>query len=683
MKKLRNLKRLYISGNKFPEMPPEIIEKNMDRPHVILDYILNLQGSEGAKPLNEMKLIIVGQGGVGKTSLVSRLTRDTYIDKEVKTAGIQISDLTVPWGEESLKVNIWDFGGQEIMHATHQFFLTKRSLYVLVIDARQGEQDSKTEYWLKLINSFGANSPTIVVINKTDEHPLDLNKSGLKKKYPFIQGFFDVSCKSGVGLEELKSSIISEAKKLEHLRDMLPLSWFKAKEKLGEMDTDYISFERYLEIAAECGVHGDDTALSLIDLLHDLGIVLNFRDDLKLQETNVLNPDWATNGVYKILNSFELFHAKGVLRFKDLRSILPEKRYPIQKHNFIIELMKKFEICFEYDDPNDVKYLIPDLLSRDQPDINWDYSESLAFEIHYDVFPSSIISRFIVRNNHLISLRTYWHSGVVLESEGNKALVVADFEDKKIFVWINGVASTRRAFLMSIRQSFASIHSTIPKISAVEKVPFKGAAIDYLHLRNLELMGETHLVPEGLNERISISSILVGIDDGKQIVSPSSSPQTATIDPPQRAVLSRLAKEPMQMRSDPLNGLSGAHQALTSNISGAISFFSGVLGFLISYYELQLSILWSIGVGFLFVVLSRFALRLFDRGFLFRRMLLSWVTLGLGLLSLWPITAIFDIGTLTIDFGSPPTQIVAMIWCFGLIVFASLALWEARVSDRQ
>jgi internalin A len=64
-------------------------------------------------------------------------------------------------GEREIKVNFWDFGGQEIMHATHQFFLSKRSLYILVLD---GRKDEKPEYWLKLIENFGGDSPVLVVI---------------------------------------------------------------------------------------------------------------------------------------------------------------------------------------------------------------------------------------------------------------------------------------------------------------------------------------------------------------------------------------------------------------------------------------------------------------------------------------------------------------------------------------
>ncbi|MBT4627428.1 MAG: hypothetical protein HOC63_12145, partial [Rhodospirillales bacterium] len=66
------------------------------------------------------------------------------------------------------------------MHATHQFFLSHRSLYILVLD---GRRDEKTEYWLKNIESFGGNSPILIVMNKIDQNPsFELNQRFLKEK---------------------------------------------------------------------------------------------------------------------------------------------------------------------------------------------------------------------------------------------------------------------------------------------------------------------------------------------------------------------------------------------------------------------------------------------------------------------------------------------------------------------
>ncbi len=94
------------------------------------------------------------------------------------------------------------------MHATHQFFLTKRSLYLLVLDSRLDEKENRVEYWLKIIQSFGGDSPIIVVCNKNDEHDLELDWRGLQNKYPAIKAFAKkVSCKTGDGIAELRELI--------------------------------------------------------------------------------------------------------------------------------------------------------------------------------------------------------------------------------------------------------------------------------------------------------------------------------------------------------------------------------------------------------------------------------------------------------------------------------------------
>ena len=84
-----------------------------------------------------MKLIILGRGGVGKTSLVNRLVHGTFDPASAKTQGIQITQWPVSVDDETVRLHVWDFGGQEIMHATHQFFLTERSLYFVVLSGRE------------------------------------------------------------------------------------------------------------------------------------------------------------------------------------------------------------------------------------------------------------------------------------------------------------------------------------------------------------------------------------------------------------------------------------------------------------------------------------------------------------------------------------------------------------------
>ena len=153
--------------------------------------------------LNEAKLLVVGNEAVGKTSLIRYLVenrpRNTSEPKTPNIAireRIQINDW-IPRGC-SVTLHAWDFGGQEMMHGTHRFFLTERSLYLIVLEARK-EDDRSIYDWLKTVRTHGGDSPVIVVINKDDlkDHHLDLNESGLQKDYPNIVGFVKASCDPG------------------------------------------------------------------------------------------------------------------------------------------------------------------------------------------------------------------------------------------------------------------------------------------------------------------------------------------------------------------------------------------------------------------------------------------------------------------------------------------------------
>lgn len=509
--KLRKLSKLELRHNPL-QMPPELLEKNTN-PKAIFAYYF----AGERKSLNEVKLLIVGQGAVGKTSILSRIINNVFDSNQPKTEGISINQwaidnrqqatLSAGSNQSSIKLNIWDFGGQEIMHATHQFFLTKRSLYLLVLDARLTQEENRVEYWLKIIQSFGGESPVLIVGNKTDQHPLDIDRTGLQKKYPNIVGILETSAVTGAGIEALKDEITKRVDTLPHVRDFLPEAWFTIKSEMEELgrEKNFITQDEYLSLCRANDVTDETSQNTLIGFLHDLGVVLHFQDDPRLEALGILNPQWVTNGVYKILNSHELFQNQGTLTLGTLHKILNLPEYPGNKRLFIVDMMKKFELC--YDIETDNTFLIPDLLPKDEP-YTGEWNDALAFQIHYNVLPSSIISRFIVRMNAFIHKNTIWRSGVVLKSGDNTALVKADAEDRKINIWVSGELATRREFLAVIRAEFAAIHKTIAKIEAIEKVPLPDAPdstpIDLEFLQKLASEGRDKLPVQVGNQIIDL-----------------------------------------------------------------------------------------------------------------------------------------------------------------------------------
>ena len=297
LRNLQNLEKLDLRGCGL-SIPEGVIGSDWDHlgnPQQILEYYFSLQTAEQRQPLNECKVLLVGQGKVGKTSIVNRLLDKTFNSHELKTDGIEIRQwrltVTDPSGQDqAVRLNVWDFGGQEIMHATHQFFLTEHSLYLLVLDARLDEGENRLEYWLKIIESFGADSPVSVVGNQVDEHPLDLDRKGLQAKYPQIRAFVETSCKANQGFENLTAIIRREITAMSEVFEPLPLEWFLVKDRLEKMEENYIEYHRYNELCTAESVTKPISQETLLTRLHCLGIVLAFQDHDLLRNTHVLNP---------------------------------------------------------------------------------------------------------------------------------------------------------------------------------------------------------------------------------------------------------------------------------------------------------------------------------------------------------------------------------------------------------
>lgn len=529
------LEYLDLRGNLGLNIPPEILDDYLNPKKILSYYFTGIKGSR--KSWLQAKLLVVGQGSVGKTCVIERILNGTYNKNQNKTEGISINEWTIndeklgtqkkpsqlplPIHRSAIKLNMWDFGGQEIMHATHQFFLTKRSLYLLVLDSRLTQEENRVEYWLKIIQSFGDQSPILIVGNKIDQHPLDIDHTGLQKKYPNIVGILETSAATGAGIEDLKAAITEQVNNMPHVRDLLPEAWFVVKTKLEELgkQSNFITHDKYLELCNENEVNDETSQHTLIGFLHDLGLILYFQDDYRLSELGILSPQWVINGVYKIINSPALFHNKGILTVSMLDEILNLPEYPRSKRLSIVDLMKRFELC--YDLEHDKSFLVPDLLSKDKP-AELQFVGIPAFEYVYPVFTSKIITRFIVRMNQKIDNGLVWRTGVVLKIGENKAFVRANIEDRKITIAIDGLEHTRRDALSAIRYQLDEIHNSIKGLEPQKRVPIPEAPnaepIEYDYLLMLERDGqETYLAKDNTRLiKVNIRELLSGIENESQ-----------------------------------------------------------------------------------------------------------------------------------------------------------------------
>ena len=467
------LRDLHIQGNPNLSIPASILAQN-DAP-TILAYDRKMRTAAERRPLNEAKMILVGRGAVGKTTLVHQLVHGRFVTKH-KTKGIQVSDWEVKDGQETITAHVWDFGGQEIMHGTHQFFLTERALYVLVLAGREDREDEDAEYWLKMIGAFGGAAPVIVVLNKIREHRFEVDEEALKEKYPNIVGFIETDCKKNVGIKKLRKAVEDQIRCMEDVKKVFPAAWYRIKQDLPTRAANFMSFDQFREICAELGEKDAKEQEHLAHFLHVLGIALNYRDDPRLSETSVLNPHWVTGGIYSLINDDKIMERRGVLRHSDLARILKAQDYPADKHDFLLLLMKKFELCFPLDDEGK-EWLIPELLTKKGPPLSkeFDPAKALCFEYRYDsLLPHGLIPRFISRTYTRIVDSLHWRTGVVVTWKGLNILIRADTDSKLVEIRLQAAWTDVPGALNWVRGHFNHIHANFKNLNPREYVKMFG-----------------------------------------------------------------------------------------------------------------------------------------------------------------------------------------------------------------
>lgn len=471
-----SLKELYLEGNPFDMLPPEIVARGI---HSIRNFYKELEEKDF---LYEVKLILVGQGRVGKTCLSKAIVTSNYnLEDTESTEGININRWTIPKDEiaffnskiqRDFQVNIWDFGGQEIYHSTHQFFLTKRSIYLLVTESRKEDSHDDFFYWLNIIKLLGDSSPVMIVLNKCDQPTKELPVKEFKESFSNITDLYKISLKSGYEkkLNEFKNAVKSIASNLPHIGNPLPKVWVDIRielEALKLSGKDYITESEYLEI---CRRHyrKEDSALFLSEYFHDLGVLLHFQDDIDLKDTIILNHEWLTNGVYKILDDQKVIEQKGRFTNDDIKRIWSEEEFR-HKNRELLSLMKnrKFDLCFEL--PNG-EYLIPRLLPVDEVEHTWESTpDNTKFEFRYKFMPKGILTRLIVKMNTDIFENKFWRYGVILKYDGTKALIKEKYFENKITIELIG--SHKREYLFNIRKVIREIHNDFKNIKVTEMIP--------------------------------------------------------------------------------------------------------------------------------------------------------------------------------------------------------------------
>lgn len=456
----------HVSFERCPLVrpPPEIVAQGRE---AVLNYFREL-AAQDVDYLFEAKLLLVGEGGAGKTSLLRRLYQPQLglPAEDETTRGIDIHRHEFRAVDGSpFRLNVWDFGGQQIYHATHQFFLTKNSLYVLVDDTRKDAksvQDEGFKYWFEVIEALSDGSPLLIFQNEKGGRSKTIDQAGIKGRFANLKEVYSGDLVEPLATDQLRGAIEHFVQGLPHIGEAVPAHWVSVRRALEDRSqlVPFISQQEYFDIYAEYLPFDRDKALYLSHFLHDLGVFLHFQEDRALRGTVILQNRWATEAVFRVLDDEKVKRAWGRFTLADCDRIWATSEYA-DMHAQLLALMEKFELCYRLADLTPECWIAPQLLSPSAPaDLEMGKRPGdLLLHYRYEFLPKGLVNRLMVRM-HRFARRPdqAWASGVLFEHDDSRLLVRTAVTGNEITLRARG--SERKALLSVIASDLDALNES-------------------------------------------------------------------------------------------------------------------------------------------------------------------------------------------------------------------------------
>lgn len=571
---LKKLSTLYLRDTGLVDLPPSLAqleylqELNLDdnplNPALQSAYKQGLDAvkaylrslEQNAEPLYEAKLVLVGEGNVGKTTLLKALKGkqgEAPQEHEPTTHGVEIDihGLRLPHPTQDgveIQLNAWDFGGQDVYRVTHQFFFSKRSLYLLVWEPRRGVQQGQVEDWLNMIRLRVGDEARVIIVSthcKTGERIARIDQPVFKQQYgDMIVGFHEVDSLvpdpvtgEMTGIAELKKVIASEASKLKQMGMGFNRDWKAARDELLALPEPRISFGTFSRICAARGLSGIDTE-TLAHLMHDLGYIVHYADDEKLRDDVVLKPEWLTKAIGFVLENRATAEREGILPDGELYKVWhdhnfkDEPRYTSDLYPFFLRLMEKYDVSYRLPEDRHAS-LVAQHVPQVRPELPWlpeqeppENLRRIAMICAMEEDPPGLVPWMIVRthdyaveqNHHH---RLHWQKGMFLRHEPHgEAILVLEKREFCIYTqaewpehFMNVIHSTLEKLIddnwpgLKDRYRFM-----VPCPETVDGQACKGR-FNITGLRKFLAEGDTHVRCQECSCKLSIAELLLGFEE--------------------------------------------------------------------------------------------------------------------------------------------------------------------------
>ncbi|MBD3160286.1 MAG: GTP-binding protein [Candidatus Lokiarchaeota archaeon] len=152
------------------------------------------------------KVATIGEGGVGKTSIVVRYTEDKFDEDMRMTIGVNFATKKLLVRGEPLKLTIWDLGGQPRFYDVVGDYFNGTKFAIAVYDANRRYTLDRLDDWISRLREASPEADILIVGNKIDVRddgsgvPIEEGRSFASK---YGADCIEVSAKTGENIDEL------------------------------------------------------------------------------------------------------------------------------------------------------------------------------------------------------------------------------------------------------------------------------------------------------------------------------------------------------------------------------------------------------------------------------------------------------------------------------------------------
>ncbi|MEP7318057.1 MAG: leucine-rich repeat protein [Panacibacter sp.] len=544
----QSLSVLYIFNNPIENINVTIFGEGTTR-HNSINDLKNFFAEDIEVNVPEVKLILTGNSDVGKTKFRTYLTTGMYDIARNSTHGLDVQEFhlndeikkTYAFSNNT-QVFIWDFGGQEYFHNTHQLFFNQSAVYIFLWEKDTNKnqpvlteiskdinggnivnrvlEQFDADYWLSNIRHFAPEASVIVVQNKVDNYernnsPLEWLPFSTLRQYK-CGNQYHISISESVvknlsywyDFEKLKHTIFNELKnfvsknKEGNIYNQVRKEIEKRKKDNYWKAEDFILFIEDLKTKSASAKAADINNKLLIEHFCRQGKVLfPLSQELETGKLIFTNPQWLSEKIYQVLNDAVL-QRNGFFEEKDLDKLVEDKKIESRVIlEQIVALMLQFNIVFY--NANKKQYVAPQYLPE-VPTVHYSQVKKLLASPQLIIkvngfLPKSVINNIIAKYAVNDDAANFYKYGVKTEADKNILLIESDYVNRKIYVY------TDSKELVFIRDVFANIIKELGITQNISEQPLPVNAIsnpDPVATRDNEIINTT-----------TNSNIYVSIDD--------------------------------------------------------------------------------------------------------------------------------------------------------------------------